>query len=99
MIDPHEGAKTKHMASAYNIGVEQNNKNINSHSSGPYCPPYNNQTDLHRAASAFTQVPSSQNQSLERLTRYHHPDIIQKKLKGAYEPSYRPRTDDDREQF
>lgn len=99
-IDPQEGAKTKHMASAFNISVEQNNRQINE-MSGPVYPfwKYDQKTDQHDAASAFTHVPTSQNQSLERLQQKHHPHLLQRYVSYTKNPSYRPRTDAQREAF
>jgi hypothetical protein len=99
-IDPQEGSKTKHMADPFNIGVEQNNKQINFgyNGMGIAHPYYHQEDDLHRAAAAFTQVPTSQKGSLDRLARYHQHGTIDKHVR-ARNPGYRPRTDDEREQF
>lgn len=97
-IDPQEGAKTKHLADPFNISTEQNNRQINEYS-GPFYPIGMTRDGRHVAASAFLQIPTSQHQSLERLQQYHQPHVIQKNVKGARNPSWRPRTDADREAF
>jgi hypothetical protein len=99
-IDPQEGSKTKHMADPFNIGVEQNNRQINQGYDGyGISHPYFHQTDdRHKAAAAFTQVPTSQKGSLDRLNRYHQPQTIDRHVR-ARNPGYRPRTDDEREKF
>lgn len=96
-IDPQEGAKTKHLADAFNISVDQNNRQINEFS-GPFYPFRNFSNDSrHDAASAFVHVPTSQKQSLERLQRKHQPHVVNKNVRDARNPSYRPRTDEERE--
>lgn len=97
-IDPQEGAKTKHLADAFNISVEQNNRQINEYS-GPFYPFRPFFDERHEAASAFTQVPTSQKQTLDRLQRRHKPHVIQKYVRDTRNPSYRPRTDEEREAF
>lgn len=96
-VDPQEGAKTKHMASAFNVSVEQNNRNIDEFS-GPFYPFTEQHFDSrHKAASAFTYVPTGRYQSLDRLQRGYHPDVIQRNVANTRNPSYRPRTDEERE--
>lgn len=99
-VDPQEGAKTKHLADPFNISVEQNNMQI-TEVSGTYYPfwQYNQDSSLHTGATAFTQIPTSKNQSLERLQRQHKPSVIRRNLHGTRNPSWRPRMDYDREEF
>jgi hypothetical protein len=97
MIDPYEGNKTKHLADAFNISAEQNNRQINENS-GTFSP-FRFFDGRHIAASAFTTVPTSQKQSLERLEQRHKPHVIQKNVANTRNPSYRPRTDAEREAF
>jgi hypothetical protein len=98
LVDPQEGAKTKHLADAFNISVDQNNRQINEFS-GPYFPIWHKDDARHAAASAFVQIPTSQKQSLERLQRWHNPYVIQKNVRNTKDPSYRPRTDEEREAY
>jgi hypothetical protein len=97
-IDGQEGSKTKHLADAFNISVEQNNRQI-SEVSGTFYPfwKYNQSDGRHMAASAFTHVPTSQSQSLERLQERHPPHVIHKNVANTRNPSFRPRTDAERE--
>lgn len=98
-LDPHEGSKTKHFADPFNVAVHQNNHKIFEFS-GPDAPIRNFPTDdsRHDAASAFTQIPTSQNYSLERLQRKHPPHVINKNLRNARNPSKRPRWDEERQE-
>lgn len=98
-VDAQEGAKTKHLASAYNISAEQNNVQIN-HLSGNFPAwKYIKDDAMHTAASAFTNVPTSNRTTTERLQREYKPSTIKRHLAGAKNPSWRPRSDDDREAF
>jgi hypothetical protein len=88
------------LADPFNISVDQNNRQINEFSGPVYHSwQYNSDDSRHAAASAFVQVPTSHKQSLERLQRWHKPEVIQKNVRNTRNPSYRPRTDDEREAF
>lgn len=97
-VDPQEGAKTKHLASAFNVSVEQNNVQIEELSPyGPTFHGYHPNSAMHAAAGVSTQIQTSQKKSLDRLQRVYKPDVIRRNIHGANDPSWRPRFDDERE--